>query len=68
MKVGDMVHSKNGIEFSCEITKIQGSKITLTYTDYYEEEAIVNKSDLTKISDDEYDMPNWTVNFTQITG
>ena len=64
-EVGDNVFSKNGIEFNCAISSINGNKITVEYNDNYVEECTINRSDL-KPLDDEWEVPNWTISLEQL--
>ena len=68
IEVGNEVFSKNGIEFECYVSEIKGDKITLSYSDRYEEEYVVDRSDLKDWNEYNkfWNMDNWTANFEQV--
>ncbi len=66
VEVGDSIFSKNNMEFNCRVKAVNGNKITVAYSDNYEETQVVDKSCLTYIEDGEWDAPNWTFQFDQL--
>lgn len=66
LEVGDYIFSKNGIEFSAEVTAINGSKVEVTYRDDYEETDIISKSEFKNFDGEYWDIPNWTCHFDQL--
>ena len=61
IKVGAYIESKNGVEFSVRISKIEGSTVSWR-NDYYEENSQVIPKSIIKVDDDgELSVPNWTI-------
>ena len=54
------------MEFTCTVKAVNGNKITVVYSDNYEETQVVDKSCLSYIEDGEWDAPNWTFQFDQL--
>lgn len=64
IKVGAYIESKNVIEFSVRISKIEGSKITVNWRrdgveDVYQ---TIDKSLIRVDNDGGLSVPNWTIN------
>ena len=64
IKVGAYIESKNGVEFSVRIDKIEGSKVTVTWRRDGVEEMYqtIDKSLIRVDSDGTLSVPNWTIN------
>lgn len=53
IKVGAYIESKNGVEFSVRISKIEGSNVTVSWrNDYYEENSQVIPKSIIKVDGD----------------
>lgn len=63
IKVGAYIESKNGVEFSVRISKVEGSNVTVSWrNDYYEENSQVIPKSIIKVDGDgELSVPNWTI-------
>lgn len=63
IKVGAYIESKNGVEFTVRISKIEGSKVTVTWRRDGVEEMyqIIDKSLIRVDSDGGLSVPNWTI-------
>lgn len=65
LKVGASIDSKNGIEFSVRIDKIEGSRVTVKWTNGWQDDCYqtIDKS-VIKAYDDGSGLyvPNWTIN------
>lgn len=64
IKVGAYIESKNGVEFSVRIDKIECSKVTVTWRRDGVEEMYqtIDKSLIRVDSDGTLSVPNWTIN------
>ena len=64
IQVGAYIESKNGVEFSVRISKIEGSRVTVTWTnDWYDDLfQTIDKSIIRVDSDGSLSVPNWTIN------
>ena len=64
IQVGAYIESKNGVEFSVRISKIEGSKVTVAWTnDWYDDLfQTIDKSIIKVDSDGSLSVPNWTIN------
>ena len=63
IEVGAYIESKNGVEFSVRIDKIEGSKVTVNWRrdgieDMYQ---VIDKSLIRIDSDGGLSVPNWTI-------
>ncbi|MBE9870263.1 hypothetical protein G6W40_07675 [Campylobacter concisus] len=63
IQVGAYIESKNNVEFSVRIVKIEGSNVTVSWrNDYYEENSQVIPKSIIKVDGDgELSVPNWTI-------
>jgi len=66
IKLNDICFSKNGTEFNCIITEIKNNKVTVRYSDKYDEYCTVDKKIFKYKSGSEWDIPNWTFSFEQL--
>ena len=64
IKVGAYIESKNGVEFSVRISKIEGSRVTVTWKRNGVDEMYqtIDKSLIRVDSDGGLSVPNWTIN------
>lgn len=64
IKVGAYIESKNGVEFSVRISKIEGSRVTVAWRRDGIEEMYqtIDKSLIRVDSDGGLSVPNWTIN------
>lgn len=64
IKVGAYIESKNGVEFSVRISKIEGSRVTVSWRRDGVEEMYqtIDKSLIRIDSDGGLSVPNWTIN------
>ena len=63
IQVGAYIESKNNIEFSVRIVKIEGSKVTVrwSHNGVDDEYQTINKSDIRVYDDGGLYVPNWTI-------
>ena len=63
IQVGAYIESKNGVEFSVRISKIEGSRVTVAWRrDGIEEmHQTIDKSLIGVDSDGDLSVPNWTI-------
>ena len=63
IQVGAYIESKNGVEFSVRISKIEGSRVTVTWRRDGVEEMYqtIDKSLIRVDSDGGLSVPNWTI-------
>ena len=63
IKVGAYIESKNGVEFSVRISKIEGSRVTVAWRRDGIEEMYqtIDKSLIRVDSDGGLSVPNWTI-------
>lgn len=63
IKVGAYIESKNGVEFSVRISKIEGSKVTVAWRRDGVEEMYqtIDKSLIRVDGDGGLSVPNWTI-------
>lgn len=64
IKVGSYIESKNNVEFSVRISKIEGSRVTVNWRRDGVEEVYqtIDKSLIRVDSDGGLSVPNWTIN------
>lgn len=64
IQVGAYIESKNGVEFTVRISKIEGSKITVSWTNDWQDDCYqtIDKSLIRVDSDGTLSVPNWTIN------
>jgi hypothetical protein len=63
IKVGAYIESKNGVEFTVKISKIEGSRVTVSWRRDGIEEMYqaIDKSLIRVDSDGGLSVPNWTI-------
>ena len=64
IKVGAYIESKNGVEFSVRIDKIEDSKVTVAWTNDWQDDLsqTIDKSIIRVHDDGSLSVPNWTIN------
>ena len=64
IQVGAYIESKNGVEFSVRISKIEGSRVTVNWRRDGVDEMYqtIDKSLIRVDSDGGLSVPNWTIN------
>ena len=64
IKVGAYIDSKNGVEFSVRIDKIEGSRVTVAWTNNWQDDLFqtIDKSIIRVHDDGSLSVPNWTIN------
>ena len=64
IKVGAYIDSKNGVEFSVRIDKIEGSRVTVAWTNDWQDDLFqtIDKSIIRVHDDGSLSVPNWTIN------
>lgn len=63
IKVGAYIESKNGVEFSVRISKIEGSRVTVNWRRDGVDEMYqtIDKSLIRVDNDGDLSVPNWTI-------
>lgn len=63
IKVGAYIESKNGVEFSVRIDKIEDSKVTVAWTNDWQDDLsqTIDKSIIRVHDDGSLSVPNWTI-------
>ena len=63
IKVGAYIESKNGVEFTVRIDKIEGSRVTVKWTNDWQDDCYQTiEKPLIKVHDDgSLSVPNWTI-------
>lgn len=64
IQVGAYIESKNGVEFSVRISKIEGSRVTVNWRRDGVKEVYqtIDKSLIRVDNDGDLSVPNWTIN------
>jgi hypothetical protein len=64
IKVGAYIDSKNGVEFSVRIDKIEGSRVIVAWTNDWQDDLFqtIDKSIIRVHDDGSLSVPNWTIN------
>lgn len=64
IKVGAYIESKNGVEFSVRIDKIEDSKVTVAWTNDWQDDLsqTIDKSIIRVHDDGSLSVPNWIIN------
>lgn len=63
IQVGAYIESKNGVEFSVRIDKIEGSRVTVKWTNDWQDDCYqtIDKSIVRVDNDGCLSVPNWTI-------